>query len=131
MNLVVSHVIPPIYGELKKKFGVNWDKDLIIAWDGKIHSKGDIWPQKIVHEQVHLKQQEKLGNEAWWKLYLESDVFRFQEELLAYRAEANFIKKYIKNREDKFHIIREIAKNFSGETYGNLVNFDEAMKLIQ
>lgn len=129
-KLVYSDQIPQIYPQLKEKFGVDWDRGVIIAWNGKIHSKEIPPPQKWIHEAEHLLRQQEIGNEAWWHLYLESEQFRLEEETLACIAEANFIKRNIKNRELKNRILMDIAKVFSGEMYGGLISFNDAMKIL-
>ena len=128
-----SREIPPIYEVLKRRFGIDWDgkAPVMIAWEGKIHCKNPCNAAEIVHEAAHLREQAKIGNEAWWRLYLDSDVFRFEQELIAYKAEADFIRKHVNNREAAFHMIREIVKNFSSPTYGNIVTREEAWKLLK
>lgn len=129
-EVITSTEKPPIFDRLNKQFGADW-KDVIIAWDGKIYASKEIPPQKIVHEKVHLDRQAKIGNEAWWNLYLWNNSFRLEEEKLAFRAEINFLKKYIKNKEDCFQMIRELCHTFSSSNYGNLCTADEAMKLLR
>lgn len=129
-KVIISHDIPPIYQQLHDKFGVEWESGLIIAFDGKIHSSGEIDPQKVIHECQHLDRQAELGNEAWWNLYLDSDIFRFDEEVLAYVAEAKFIKKNIKDRELRNKILIDVAKTFSSGMYGNLLTTQEALRIL-
>lgn len=129
-EIEISHEIPPVYELLNKKFGVKWDDKIIIAYGGKIHCKDTPAPQKIIHEKVHLDEQKKIGNELWWKAYLEDDNFRLQEELKAYRIESNFLKKYIKNREVRFHAINEIADSLSSPVYGSIITKKEALSYL-
>lgn len=130
MNQVLtSREKPPIFDRLQQQFGVSWD-NVIIAYDGKVHSSKDIQPQKLIHEMVHLKRQKEIGNDAWWSLYFDSEEFRRDEEILAYVAEANFLKKHIKNREHRFKMINEIAASLSGETYGKIMTKNEALRLL-
>ena len=129
-RILLSKQIPPIYETLRDKFGVDWDSGLIIAFDGRIHSKETPQPQKIIHEEVHLKRQNKIGNEVWWKLYIENEKFRLDEEILAYMAEAKFLKKNIKDRELLFHLKRELAYNMSNEMYGNIISLREALSIL-
>ena len=129
-KLVHSNEIPPIYSQLNERFGADWNKGIIIAYDGKIYSKEVPEAQKWIHEEVHLDRQKEMGNEAWWRLYMESDEFRLEEELLAYMAEVSFIKKNIKNREARFHIIREVARSFSSSLYGNIISPEQALKIL-
>lgn len=125
-----SNEKPPVYDRLASKFGVNWNDGLIIAYDGKIHSKTHPEPAKIMHESVHLAEQKRLGNEVWWECYFTSDEFRREQEILAYKAEARFLKKYIKNREVLYHMVQEIADNLASSVYGNLMSKSEAFKII-
>lgn len=130
-KLVYSSEIPPIYPQLREKFGADWDNGVIIAYDGRIHAKEVPAPQKWIHEGVHLDRQKEIGNEAFWRLYLESDQFRLEEELLAYLAEADFIKKNIRDREARFHLIMEIARGFSSSLYGGIIGTQEAYRLLK
>lgn len=131
MNQIpISHEIPSIYESLNKKFGVKWEDKIIIAFDGKIHCIDNPAPQKIIHEKVHLDEQKRIGNEVWWRAYLEDDNFRLEEELKAYRIESNFLKKYIKNREVRFHFINEMADSISSSVYGNIITKQEALKFL-
>lgn len=127
----VSHEKPPIYDTLSGKFGVDWDKGVIIAYDGIIYSKETPPPQKIIHENIHLKEQDRIGNDAWWRLYLESTEFRKEQEILAYKAEADFIKKYVKHKEAKGLMLLELSKIMASSMYGNMMTEREAYLLIK
>ncbi len=121
---------PPIYEKLRLRFGVDWDKGLIIAWEGVIYSTFKPTAAKIVHESIHLKEQARLGNEAWWMLYFDDPAFRLNQEKMAYRAEAQFIKRNIKNRDHAFHMIREIADALSSSVYGCIISRQEAFDFL-
>ncbi len=129
-QVILSKEKPPVYDALHSKFGVEWDDGIIIAYDGKIYCKMGVQPQKVIHESVHLERQKQIGNDTWWKLYLESDQFRREEEILAYLAECQFLRKNIKNREHVFHMIREICTSISDGTYGNIITKEEALKIL-
>lgn len=129
-EIEIIHEPPKIYDRLHKVFNVEWDKGIIIAYDGKIYCKTNPPPQKIYHEAIHLYEQEKLGNEIWWEMYITSDKFRLDEELKAYRAEVKFIRKAIKNRNDAFEMIRKISYDLSSGIYGNIISKDKALELI-
>lgn len=129
-DIAISREKPAIYDKLHDKFGADWNNGVIIAFGGKIHSKDDIMPQKVVHEKIHLDRQKEMGDDVWWTLYIDNEIFRLEEESIAYRAEAKFIKNYINNREVRFQMLREIAHAFSSSLYGNIVTIDEAMRII-
>ena len=127
----ISHVIPPVYERLNLRFGADWEKGVIIAYNGKIHQKSKVvQPQKVIHEKVHLDEQKRIGNDAWWELYLTDDAFRLEQETMAYKTEANFIKKHIKQREHRFQMIRELAHAFSSSLYGGIITPEQALKLL-
>ncbi len=130
-QILIDRTKPPIYEKLKEKFGADWDKNLIVAWDGKIHTKGEIPAQKIIHEKVHLDEQAKIGNEAWWNLYFDNPVFRLEQEVLAHKREAQFIKQNIKDREVAFRMIIDIARVLSSSLYDLNLTTDEALKMIK
>ena len=130
-QVIIKKEKPPIYDSLKNKFGVDWEDKIIIAFNGAIWCKEEPAPQKIVHEIVHLDRQDEIGNDAWWKLYLENDQFRLEEEMRAYLAEAKFIKKNINNREHVFHLLREIAQSMSSSVYGNLISTADALTFLR
>lgn len=130
IDVKISHEIPDIYYKLHDRFGVEWDEGIIIANGGTIHCKNYPEAQKIVHETVHFQQQEKVGLEVWWNLYLTSDSFRLEQEVEAYRKEYAFIKKNIKNREHAYGKKREMAQHLSSSIYGNLLDYGQALKLI-
>lgn len=131
MKLIYSDKIPAIYPQLQEKFKADWDQGVIIAYEGKIHSKEQPEAQKWIHEEQHLLRQAELGDKAWWNLYLESSQFRLEEEILAYLAEVKFIKRNIKDRELRFHLIRDIAINFASELYGSIISVDDALKILR
>ncbi len=130
MDLKFSTKQPEIYKKLKEKFSINWDNGIIIADDETIYCKYQIPPEKVVHELEHIKQQKKTGVNLWWELYLNKDSFRLEQEVEAYRAEYNFIKDNIKDKNARFEYLYELSRALSSSQYGNMVTFDEAQKLI-
>lgn len=128
----LSSQIPDIYPRLHDKFGVEWDRGLIIAHKGVIHSKGMFLPeQKYVHEEVHIQQQEKMGVDKWWDKYIDDPEFRKLQEAEAYREEMKYVEKNIKDRNLKYRIKHDIAVTFASEIYGGIITYSEALKLIQ
>lgn len=131
-KIKISTEIPDVYYKLHEKFGVDWNKEnLIICWGDTLHCKAEIPPEKIVHEVEHVKRQQVYGRDLWWERYLFDDAFRLYEELLAYRKEYQFIVRYIKDRNARFNYLYEMARNLSGDTYGKIISFSDALKEIQ
>ena len=121
---------PEIYKRLHIAFGVDWEKGIIIANGDTLHSKNPISTQKVVHELTHLKQQEQWGIDKWWKKYLDDKVFRLYQEAEAYGEEVKWIKKHIKDRNQKFNLILQLQKDMSSPMYGRMCTFTEAQKII-
>lgn len=82
-----------------------------------------------VHELVHMMRQK--DPQAWWKLYLSDPQFRLTEELLAYRAQYDFAKQWIKDRNQLAQFLNMIATELSSAMYGNLIDKIEATKQIK
>lgn len=124
----LSTRIPPIYLRLKKKFGINWDKGVIIAYGNVVYCKFEISPDLIVHEQTHIKQQLDYGVEKWWDRYLEDKDFRLSQELEAYKNQANYLKE--KKPKGYYDRLEKICKDISSSMYGNIISYEEASNLI-
>lgn len=98
--MIISTRKPPIYDLLRDKFGVRWDgpSGVIIAYGDTVYTaSGGLTPDLRVHEQTHLDQQKKIGVDIWWKRYLDDKVFRFEQELEAYRNQAAYLRSSISN----------------------------------
>lgn len=122
---------PLIYDKLRDKFNVLWDDGVIIANGDTIYCKYQVPPEKVVHELVHLKQQEKIGKDLWWELYLAKDSFRLEQEVEAFQKEYKFICDNIKDRNGRFEYLYECARILSSKQYGPMCSMSEALALIQ
>lgn len=131
LNIKLSNEKPQIYTRLHEQFGVEWDDGVIICDGDTIHCKFQIPPQKVLHEAIHAKQQEAVGRDLWWELYLSKSSFRLEQEVEAYRKEFQFIKENVRDRNQRFEFLYDMAQNLSSAQYGNMVTGDEAMRLIQ
>ena len=127
---LISHDIPEIYYECKKHFGVNWS-DVIITYYPHIYAEKDINDFKLVHELQHISQQEKYGVKEWWARYFQDKDFRLSQELEAYRQESAFIMDKVKDREYRFKLLTQIAKDLSSSVYGEMIDFERARKLLK
>ena len=130
--MIISNEKPKIYDRLHKAFGVEWEKGLIIANAGTIHTAVKFLPPaKIAHEEVHFIQQSKMNIDEWWEKYLAEPEFRLQMELEAYRAEVRYINKFIKNRNLAYQLKHDIAVTLASSVYGGIIDYSTALKLIQ
>lgn len=120
---------PPIFDRLHKAFGVEWGDKLVIAYGDTIYHSVLLSPDVIAHEQVHLSRQGK-NPEAWYESYIRNSKFRFGEELLAYRAQYQYLKDTVRDRNHVARHLFRLASDLSGPMYGRVVGHREALKLI-
>lgn len=125
----IIHTPPEIFPLLQKKFGVKWDQSIIITYYPNVYCKTDISPDLVIHEGVHLKQQEEMGVENWWNLYLSDKTFRLSQELEAYRYQYQWAIENM-NRQSRKQLLRKCAKDLSGPIYGNVISYQDAYDKI-
>ncbi len=136
-NTKVHHTPPPkdLYTRCQEAFGdrVNWEKGTVFTYGTDIYTKYELDKPLFSHEFMHVCQQMSFegGPEAWWKAYFESDDFRLNQELECYQIQYHESKKFIKDKNQLFRYLRQLAILLSGPMYGNLLSTDEAMKLIK
>lgn len=129
--------VSQIYHSYRDAFGlsVDWKNGLMIAALGQIYTLADPSADEIIHEEVHLKQQLAFGHNdiatySWARRYVEDPAFRLQQEIEAYTAQVNFLKEN-SNRQDRKWRIKKIAEALSSAMYGNLISYEDALKLFQ
>ncbi len=130
----ISTEIPAIYHVLKKKFGVNWDNELVITYGKVIHSKNaHLLPDVVAHELTHVKQQEEMGDENWWIKYLEDPKFRLEQEVEAYKWQVRFLRDHTESTTRDFRRwrINKMAEDLASSQYGYLVTYKLALELIK
>lgn len=129
---IISNEKPDIYKRLNQAFGVEWDKGLIIAHNGVIHTSASSLPgYKIAHEETHLAQQAGANLEEWWEKYIADKEFRLRMETEAYQAESKWIEKNIRDRNVKYTLRHRIAVDLSSTIYGCIITYSDALKLIK
>lgn len=126
-----SRTKPSIWDELERRYHVKWERTAL-AYGDTIYA-ADVLPADVeAHERVHLHQQGYTteGARVWWERYLNEPEFMYAQELEAYRAQYQFLRKTVKDRNELTRRLRRLAELLSGDMYGNLVTFDEALKAI-
>ena len=83
----------------------------------------------LAHEQVHKKQQGD-DPEGWWEEYLTDAQFRLSQEVAAYRKQIATLREDPSFKTRMVTIIHAIAKELSGEMYGNITTYSKARKMI-
>lgn len=115
----------PLMARYKEVFPI--DESTIIAYHDTIYCNSNLPDHLIVHENVHLEQQRKIGLERWVDKFLTDPNFRLIQELEAYRTQL----KSVMNRELKNKVRIGSARALSSDLYGNLISFNEAFKLLK
>lgn len=121
--------LPPNHAAIVKAFGepaptvVYTYGDTLYIPSGKKPDK-----QLLAHEETHTRQQSITSPEDWWEHYLADPQFRLEQELEAYRVQ--YKAMFTLPRKHRLFYLEHIAKSLSGEMYGKIVTFDEAVNLI-
>jgi len=119
----IVHTPPPNYKDSRKHFPkADFEKGVLFTYGDTCYCKS-ITPDLVVHEEVHTRQQ--INPKKWWKRYFKDEKFRFSQELEAYQAQWEWIKKNIKDRNLRFKVRDSIMRELSGELYGNIAFFSE------
>ena len=109
-------------------------EDCIIGFGDTIYSNVDLelYPHKMAHEEEHLKSQHysKIIGLAKILFYCVNEKYRLKEEMKAYQAEWEFVKKTVPKRE-QWRFKNAIAKDLSGDGYGRMISYQEAIKKFQ
>jgi len=131
----VSRQQPPdhIYKPAVEKWGVDFKKGIVFTYGDVIHSAVEIPKDLMVHELTHVRQQREFdgGKDAWWEKYLADPKFRTAQELEAYRAQWQWIKNNVKDRNEQVRILSHCAQSLGGKMYGNVMTVQEAMEAIK
>lgn len=131
----VSRQYPPehIYQPAVKQFGVDFKKGVVFTYGDTIYSAVPIPRDLMVHELTHVRQQREYpgGKDMWWERYLEDPKFRTEQELEAYREQWHWVANNIKDRNEQFRHLTHYAQSLSGEMYGRVMTYAEALKAIK
>jgi hypothetical protein len=73
------------------------------------------------HEETHVSEQLMMGVDNWWAEYLLNPRFRLEQELLAYRAQYQAMRKKHSPRYQIESVLLKISADLSGEMYGDIV----------
>lgn len=90
----------------------------------------DIPDHLIAHESIHTTQQGD-DPDGWWERYLHYSYFRLQQEIEAYAGQFAFICNKVKDRNRRNRVLVDIAMSLSGPTYGSMVSYQGAMKMVK
>lgn len=127
-----SKELPPkeIYNRAVELFGIDFEKGTTFTVGDTIYSKGEISPDLLEHEKVHIKQQAS-GWREWWERYFTDTAFRTTQELEAYQEQYRWVLKNIKDRNERARYLMFFAQSLSGKMYGNVLSLQDAMFFIK
>lgn len=127
----ISNEYPPNYKDIKKHLPSEEYEAVFCYGDTIYNPKNlDIPEDVIYHEFTHSIQQGK-NPKAWWNKYLKDPEFRLNQEIQAFAAQYDFVRRNIKHREAVYYILLECAKNLSSPLYGSLIKPVEAKYKIK
>lgn len=129
MRIVIGH--PPNYRAIVSQFPGARGHGTLFCYGSTIFNPSNVklTPADIAHESAHAARQAERGREEWWRRYLAEPQFRFEEELVAHRAEyACALERLKGNRLDDY--VSMMANRLSGLLYGRMVSREEALALI-
>ncbi len=128
MKIVQS--FPPNFASIHRVFPNASGPGVLFAYAPDIYSMyvTEIPPEMLAHEKVHIERQEAYegGVEAWWARYLVDAEWRYNEELLAHRAEYQYLSGL--SRQLRRSALKTVAKKLSGALYGRMIPLDKAIK---
>ena len=121
-NIICPQKDFPLLKRYKEHFDIG--ENTVFAYDGKIYTNNPLPDCLLVHEKVHLRQQEEMGVNEWVEKYLTDEEFRLEVEIEAYREQL----KSIHNNSKKRMWRKKSARDLSSPLYGSIISYDEAMQ---
>lgn len=111
---------PPLWADIDTKFHVA-GKKVIFSWGDIIYNPEGITipPELFVHEKVHgIRQLSGTGDVLdWWHHYIQNEDFRYAEELLAHRAEYEFLAQGLRDRNSLNRLLVRTAARLGAPLY--------------
>ena len=109
--------------EFSKVFKI--DENTVIAYDGRIYSNHNLYPDVLVHEMEHLRQQKEHGLLNFTNKYLNNRDFRLEMERLAYKKQLESIE----DLELREAVRKDCVIGLTSRLYGKMSK-KEAEKLL-
>ncbi len=126
---------PPNFEAIRAVFPLAEGEGVVFAYGDRIYNPGgeEIPNALMQHELAHCKRQVDMdgGVEAWWDLYLTDGKFRYDEELVAHKAEYNALKAEYAGKGQNKKILEFVAGKLVAPLYGFTVGLNRAMRDIR
>ncbi len=127
---IVKGEYPPNYKAIAKAFKIKDKKGVVFTYGDELFVPSGGTPDKYLlrHEETHQRQQNAMGVEVWWELYLKDPEFRYNQELEAYRNQYKSMGDL--PIEARMSYLEHISTDLAGPIYGNLMTVAEARAVI-
>lgn len=122
---------PPNFELIKKKFDPK--QGVVFTYGDTLYAPGieDVDIYLLRHEEAHARQQLVYGPQVWWDMYIDSEDFRFENELVAYQAQYKLFCKRNNSKKNRAKFLISLAQDLSSDMYGNIVSLAEAERGIR
>ena len=136
MRQEIVIALPPVFDRCVAAFGHEAiiGRPIVWSWGNKVFNPLgiEIPPEILAHEKVHGERQssDPVRINAWWDKYLTDAQFRYDEELVAHRAEWH---AYFRRRpgKDNTEVLNKIAERLASSLYGGCCTVAQAKDAIQ
>lgn len=120
-KMTVSTEYPPNISEIAKVLPGSMNYGIIFTYGDTIYnpSRINLTPELMAHEATHGCQQEEMGADDWWSVYLVSDHFRYEQELEAHTHEY-MMYAATHNRHMNRVMLKLVGQKLAAELYGKL-----------
>lgn len=127
---------PPVFDMVAQAFQIN-PINALFTYGNKIYNPGDmdIPEYLIVHEKVHMQQQDfsEQGAVMWWGKFLRDPEFRLDQEAQAYGKQYGYMCATMKQFAGIYARLKlrsDLARILAGPLYNFCTSHGEAMGLI-
>lgn len=114
----------PLMDKYKARFPITYET--IFAYDNDIYTNYKLSQDLLIHENVHLEQQNRIGLDKWVDGFLNDDAFRLEMEIEAYKKQIASISDPNKRRK----LIMICAENISSDLYGGIISLSDAFDIL-
>lgn len=130
--MIILTTPPPNWEKLSVSFGgVKWEGNLVVTYAGQIYCpSGKVAPDVLVHEMVHVRQQQGQDMEALLERYMNDLDYMREVETEAFKAQAAFLESTISDSTELWckkyaiakQMVRMYKKAFTLETASAIMN---------
>jgi len=106
--------------------------DIVFSYFPDIYNPSGktIYADLMIHEEMHLAEQERMGVDKWWHKYLHNKDFRFEQEIIAFAAQYAYgLKAYKRKVADK--MLSDFALSLSDGIYGKMNTYSATETIIR